>query len=170
MSARSQQRPRTLTISGTGIAGTLFRSDWNFKTAAGGPAYVDLRDVARAHVLAVQRAEADGKRLILVRCIFFSFDVILNIPWATQGKTDPVVRFPSDFVPLFAREFPERAHKLPKVPDDLENVPQYDVDPSATEAALGFTFRGPREVVLETACWLIDSGADKAWELVTARY
>ncbi|OJT06428.1 hypothetical protein TRAPUB_2703 [Trametes pubescens] len=133
------------------IAGTLFRSDWNFKTAAGGPAYVDLRDVARAHVLAVQRAEADGKRLIL-------------------GKTDPVVRFPSDFVPLFAREFPERAHKLPKVPDDLENVPQYDVDPSATEAALGFTFRGPREVVLETACWLIDSGADKAWELVTARY
>lgn len=100
---------------------------------------------------------------------FSKYDLILDL-LATQGKTDPVVRFPSDFVPLFAREFPERAHKLPKVPADLENVPQYDVDPSATEAVLGFTFRGPREIVLETARWLIDSGADKAWEVATARY
>ncbi|KAI0634955.1 NAD-P-binding protein [Trametes polyzona] len=133
------------------LAGTLFRSDWNFKTAAGGPAYVDLRDVARAHVLAVQRAEANGKRLIL-------------------GKTDPVVRFPSDFVPLFAEAFPERASKLPKVPADLVNQPEFDVDPSATEAALGFKFRGPREVILETARWLIESGAEKVWEPVQARY
>lgn len=59
----------SLTDNVTGIAGTLFRSDWNFKTSAGGPAYVDLRDVARAHVLAVQRAEANGKRLLLVRRI-----------------------------------------------------------------------------------------------------
>ncbi|KAH9855623.1 NAD-P-binding protein [Lenzites betulinus] len=133
------------------LAGTLFRSDWNFKTSAGGPAYVDLRDVARAHVLAVQREEANGKRLIL-------------------GKTESEVRFPSDFVPLFAREFPERAHKLPKVPSDLVNHPEYDVDPSATEAALGFKFRGPREVVLETARWLIESGAEKEWEPVMTPY
>ncbi|KAI0819478.1 NAD-P-binding protein [Trametes gibbosa] len=133
------------------LAGTLFHSDWNFKTSAGGPAYVDLRDVARAHVQAIQRSEANGKRLIL-------------------GKTDPVVRFPSDFVPLFAQAFPERAHKLPKVPSDLVNQPEFDVDPSATEAALGFKFRGPRQVVLETAQWLIDSGAEKVWEPVKARY
>ncbi|KAI0651293.1 NAD-P-binding protein [Trametes meyenii] len=130
------------------LAGPLFRSDWNFKGAAGGPAYVDLQDVARAHVLAVQRPEANGKRLIL-------------------GKTHPTVRFPSDYVPLFARAFPERADKLPKVPEDLVNA---HVDPSATETALGLSLRDPQQVVLDTARWLIENGAEEAWAKAKTSY
>jgi hypothetical protein len=50
-----------------GLAGGLFRSDWDFAIAAGKSVCVDLEDVAKAHVLAVQREEANGKRLVLVR-------------------------------------------------------------------------------------------------------
>nr|ADX07314.1 putative flavonol reductase/cinnamoyl-CoA reductase [Flammulina velutipes] len=47
------------------LAGPLFRQDWNFKTASGGPTLVDLRDLSIAFIKAVERDEANGQRLVL---------------------------------------------------------------------------------------------------------
>jgi NADPH-dependent methylglyoxal reductase len=81
-----------------------------------------------------------------------------------QGKSHPTLKFPSDFVPLYARHFPQLASSLPAVPADLVNAPLFDVDASKTEEALGMTFRDPEETVLDTARWLIESGAAEAWK------
>lgn len=78
--------------------------------------------------------------------------------------------FPSDFVPLFAKAFPERAASLPEIPSDLVNAPLFMIDSSVTEEKLGMKFRSVEETVIDTAKWLIASGGEEAWAAVGKRY
>ncbi|KIY66955.1 NAD-P-binding protein [Cylindrobasidium torrendii FP15055 ss-10] len=132
------------------LAGPLFRKDWNFKTASGGPVVVDLRDLCTAFVKAAERDEANGHRFAL-------------------GPSNTTI-FPSDYVALYAKAFPDRVEKLPAVPNDLENAPVFVIDSSETERLLDMKFRPAEETILDTARWLIESGAEKEWEQLQTVY
>lgn len=132
------------------LAGPLFRADWNFQTTSGGPVLVDIRDLCTTFVRVVEKDEANGRRFVL-------------------GCSNVSI-FPSDFVSIFAKEFPGRAHLLPSVPVDLVNTPVFTIDSSETERALGMKFRSPEETLIDTARWMIDNGGEQAWKGVETRY
>jgi NADPH-dependent methylglyoxal reductase len=117
----------------------LLRTDWDFSITAGKsvttsrglPAYstnqsfqvcVGLEDVARVHVLMVEREEANGRRSVLVSASNIRVPAFFNLEPILIKALSGAALCPSDFVSLFAREFPERAH-LQAIPTDLVSAP-----------------------------------------------
>lgn len=99
-----------------------------YKTQAG--AFVDVRDVARAHVLACDKEELQGKRLLLV-----------SAPYIGQTLLD-----------LVHKNFPKEAANVPVGnPGELLEGKVPAVDNSATRKLLGFEFIGLEQSVVDSA-------------------
>lgn len=96
--------------------------------SASSQVFVDIRDVALAHVRAVQLPEAAGKRLILSSGSF---------------SLDDVVKF-------IAQEYPDQAGRVAKWREGVSPKP-YRVDGSEAEAVLGFRCK-PRVSVHLSCC------------------
>lgn len=104
-------------------------------TSPGTPIYVDVRDLALAHVHSIEVPEAANQR------IFFTAGI------ATEKQMGDIVR----------KNFPEIASKLR---DDLaDNVPPYTFDNSKSIKLLGTKYRSLEETVVETVKSLQRLGA-----------
>lgn len=95
--------------------------------------WVDVRDTALAHVLAIEKAEAAGKRYFLAAAPFCN----------------------ADLVDVIGKSFPEYKDKLPsgdalKLGQYPEGGPAYLVDHSRSVAELGLTYRTLKESVEDT--------------------
>ncbi|KAF7716202.1 NAD dependent epimerase/dehydratase family protein [Penicillium ucsense] len=100
--------------------------------------FVDVRDVALAHVRAIEVAEAGGKRF-LVAAGFFSNKVLVEAVRETH---------------------PELESKLPPkdYPDDFPSE-LYEIDNSQSKKILGMEYRPLKETVADTVKSLQDVGA-----------
>ncbi|KAJ6623619.1 NAD-P-binding protein [Mycena sp. CBHHK59/15] len=99
--------------------------------SASSPVYVAARDVALAHVRAVERDLAKNQRYLLIggSCV-----------------SDQIVD-------VIQRNFPELRDNLPPV--DLSQVATFKFDASKTETELGITFTSLEEVVVDTIAALL---------------
>lgn len=97
--------------------------------------YINVRDVAKAHVFAFESEETIGKRLILSNGIF-SQQTIVNI---------------------INKRFPELRGKVPESGDDslVENhVDHYQVDNSETKKILNWEFQDLETTIYDTVAQL----------------
>ncbi|KAH8807423.1 hypothetical protein F5884DRAFT_703502 [Xylogone sp. PMI_703] len=92
-------------------------------------AVVDVRDVALAHKLAYEKAEAAGQRY-LTTSGSFSFDQVCNI---------------------LNEELPELRSRVPQADPNYQLPPVYKVDNSKSRSELGISYRPLREIVVDTA-------------------
>jgi nucleoside-diphosphate-sugar epimerase len=95
--------------------------------------YIDVRDIALAHILAVEKAEAGGKRFFITRGPFCNKEI----------------------AEIIAEEFPELSANLPtgealKPGDYPEGGPKYQADNRRSVEVLGMTYRTLRECVVDT--------------------
>ncbi|EPS28845.1 Ketoreductase azaE [Penicillium oxalicum] len=100
--------------------------------------FVDVRDVALAHIRAIEVAEAGGKRF-LVAAGFFSNKVLVEAVRETHPELEsklPSKDYPNDF------------------PSEL-----YEIDTTRSKEVLGMTYRPFKETVADTVKSLQDAGA-----------
>jgi len=102
--------------------------------------WVDVREVALAHVLAMEKEEAQGNRFFLCAGHF-----------SNKAISD-----------VLRKNFPELAPELPSadVPDDVP-ADVYQADNSKSRNVLGITYRTFEESIKDTARTLLDLGAGK---------
>ena len=101
----------------------------------GSPMYVDVRDLAEAHALALTMPEAAGQR-------FF-----LTAGHATEGRMGEIIR----------KNFPEFADKL--LPDLQDNIPPYGIDNSKSIKLLKIKYRDLESTIVDTVKALQALGA-----------
>lgn len=101
----------------------------------GSPIYIDVRDLAEAHVLAITVPEAAGQRFFMTAGL------------ATEGLMGDIIR----------RNFPEYAQKL--LPDLSYAVPPYGIDNSKSIRLLKIKYRDVEETVVDTVKSLQALGA-----------
>nr|7XPM_A Chain A, A64 [Escherichia coli] len=94
--------------------------------------FIDVRDVAKAHVLAFQKDELIGKRLLLS-----------NGPFSKQ-----------DIVNILNKDFPQLKGKIPPADPDTDaqknNTTGCKIDNEKTKKLLGFEFKSFEETVYDT--------------------
>ena len=102
--------------------------------------WVDVRDVALAHVRAIERPEAAGKRFLLVGGY-----------WTNK-----------EMIEIIRDEFPALRHNLPEnaESDMPKNVFKYDVSPS--ENILGLRYRAFKPCILDTVKSLQEIGVESS--------
>ncbi|KAK6369864.1 uncharacterized protein PV06_01788 [Exophiala oligosperma] len=101
----------------------------------GSPIYVDVRDLALAHVLSIEKPEASGQRIFMA---------------AGMGSE-------KEMGDIIKRSFPELAKN---VRDDLvADMPPYGIDNSKAKKILGITYRSLEETVVDTVKSLQALGA-----------
>jgi len=94
--------------------------------------FVDVRDVAAAHILAAEHPAAPGERFIVIQKPYTSVD----------------------YIKFFAKEFPDR--KLAKIPDGyvLPSAFRYFFDGTKVQKVLGLKLHEPEDTLRDTANWL----------------
>lgn len=101
----------------------------------GSPIYIDVRDLALAHVLAIEKPEAAGQR------------IFVTAGMATEKQMGDVIR----------KAFPDIAANLR---DDLDgSLPPYGIDNSKSISLLGITYRSLDETIVDTVQSLRELGA-----------
>ncbi|CUM66625.1 uncharacterized protein PRCAT00004296001 [Priceomyces carsonii] len=90
--------------------------------------FIDVRDVARAHIEAFEKDSLSGKRLLLSEANF-NDQILLNI---------------------INEKFPKLAHKLPVGKPEATNLSLAVVDNTATKSLLGFKFNDLETCVIDT--------------------
>ena len=94
--------------------------------------FVDVRDIALAHVLVAEKSEAAGKRFFVVSGRFSNKEI----------------------AEIIGDAFPELKEKLPSgealKPGDYPEEGTYDFDNSRSKSVLGLTYRSLRETIVDT--------------------
>jgi nucleoside-diphosphate-sugar epimerase len=100
--------------------------------------FVDVRDVADAHVAAMQLPEAGGKRFYVVGEHF------------SNKRVADVIR----------NEFPELADRLPPQEKTIDDLPEnvYGFDVSRSKEVLGLKYRSLEESVKDTVRSILHTG------------
>ena len=111
---------------------------------------VDVRDVARAHIEAMVRPEANGERFICGGDLLWMEEVGDILREAFPDRKIPKGTLPSWLVRLFARVNPPLKQILPEL--DKQRL----VSNEKAQRVLGVTFRPGRESILDGAQTLID--------------
>lgn len=101
------------------------------------PLMVDVRDLALAHVLAIEKPEAAGKRFFVVRGFFSN----------------------SEVVDIIKKNFPQLADKLPEKYEAQNPQWPYTIDNSRVQEVLGLQFTPFEKTVTDTVQSMLDAGA-----------
>lgn len=114
---------------------------------------VDVRDVAAAHLLALDKPAAAGRRFIVVGDLLSMRDVagILHEQFPTLIRRTPP-EFPDWVVRTAARFQPELRALVPMLGR------RYSYSTAAARSVLGWTPRPSRQVIIDTAQSLVDLG------------
>lgn len=127
------------------------------------PIFVDVRDVALAHVRAVEREEAKGQRYLLIGglCVSLRFTLISPMLSPSSGNEAMIiysnVQANENIVDIVARSHPEIADRLPKV--DVSKVTHdghFTFDSSKAERQLGIRYTSLEDSVKDTADRLLE--------------
>lgn len=116
---------------------------------------MDVRDVAQAHLLAVENDAADGRRFLIVRSLrLLVLDVTHSL--LSHPQTGPTL-IPSEWIRILARVLPSHAPHLPR-PLDLatekeEKEKTYTLDDSASKEVLGLVYHSSEETLRDAAQW-----------------
>ncbi len=114
---------------------------------------VDVRDVAALHVIALQRPETAGQRIVAVAgCLWFS-EMGKILKTAYPDRRIPTMTAPKPLLRLLALFDPQIRAILPSVGQIDE------VSGAATERGLDFTFIPPAEALRASATWLVENKA-----------
>ncbi|KAI5794445.1 hypothetical protein DFH27DRAFT_566534 [Peziza echinospora] len=102
--------------------------------------WVDVRDVALAHVLAIEKEEAGGKRFFVTAGKY------------TNGEIASVIK----------KNFPELASKVPEISEENDGLPEggvYAADNTRSKTVLGLTYRSLEESITDLVKVLLELGA-----------
>jgi nucleoside-diphosphate-sugar epimerase len=117
------------------VSSLLLDPKYDYTPGTGYPNFVDVRDVAAAHVLAVEKDSANGHRFIL----------------SATEKIHPV-----DYPALIAKAAPELANRLPTPPSDSVPPETYTLDRSLSESVLGLKYHSVEVTLGDTARWVFN--------------
>jgi nucleoside-diphosphate-sugar epimerase len=117
--------------------------------------FVDLRDVAAAHLLAVENDQADGRRFTIVRGLLRCdrLHCVINSR-CDSAQTGPKVH-PVEYPALIAKADPELIDRLPVPPKDFAPPETYDLGCTASKDVLGLKYHSAEETLGDTARWII---------------
>ncbi|KHJ83534.1 hypothetical protein OESDEN_16766 [Oesophagostomum dentatum] len=133
-------------------------------------AFVDVGDVAKAHVEAMRRPETDGERILITSQPSFWFKdlaKILGKEFRRQGFWVPRYQVPYWMVWVYSFFDKEVAASLNRIGHIIR------FDNSKAKRLLGMEFRDPAESVVEMAYSLIERGIVKkrsGYEGVPSKY
>ncbi|KAJ0162790.1 putative uncharacterized oxidoreductase [Colletotrichum tanaceti] len=98
--------------------------------------YVDVRDVARAHLLAVEKPDAGGNRLVI----------------GGGGASN------QEFANILRKRFPELSHRIPEGDPSKAALPEglFDLDPSLASKVLGLEYKSLEDTLVDTAVSMIE--------------
>jgi dihydroflavonol-4-reductase len=113
---------------------------------------VDVRDVADAHVRALDLPESVGQRILMNDRWMWFRDVAEAVRVAMPGRRI-VTRVAPDFVVRIMGMFDP---SIATIRNDLGK--RYDISNDRARELLGISFRDTRESVAESARWLVDAG------------
>ncbi|KAL3107837.1 hypothetical protein niasHT_017069 [Heterodera trifolii] len=118
-------------------------------------ALVDVRDVAKAHIVAMTKAETDGQRILLTAQPSFWFREIAKVlakEFRSQGYWLP--RFQAPYVGVWLYSFFDAESR--QVLDRLNREVHFDN--SKAIKMLGFEFQNPSNAIVEMAYSMIERG------------
>jgi len=117
------------------VSSLLLDPKYDYTVGKGYPTFVDVRDVATAHVLAVEKDGANGHRFIL-------------------SLTEKI--HPAEYPTLIAKAAPELSSRLPTPPSDIVPPETYTLDSSLSESILGLKYRSVEETLGDMARWVFE--------------
>jgi dihydroflavonol-4-reductase len=121
----------------------------------GGLNVVDVRDVARGHLLADERGEA-GERYILGGRNFTLTRLFADLS-RISGVEPPAVRVPGSLAVAWAEGVTRAGVPLPVTPDELRAVQQdWFVSPRKAKRELGFEARPHEETLEDAVNWQLE--------------